>query len=358
MLTILVAASAFSAESSNPEIRWVDARTLRLEGKGWSETASYYDRLPAKAHGVVRAPVWNLSRDSAGMLIRFETDAREIHARWALTSANLAMPHMAATGVSGVDLYVREKAGGKWRWLAVGQPKAQTNSVALVKGLPAGHREYLLYLPLYNGLSSLEIGVPAGAVLRSDGVGREERKPVVFYGTSILQGGCASRPGMAHVAILGRRFDWPVINLGFSGNGKMEPEMGGFIAELDAAVFVLDCLPNMTEAEVAKRIEPFVKTLRARYARTPIVLVEDRTYADAFMQQGRHERNEGARRELKAAWQRLKSSGVKQLYYVKGDRLLGDDGEATVDGSHPTDLGFVRQAEVLAKVLKPLLKHQ
>src|SRR5205823_11246646 len=88
------------------------------------------------------------------------------------------------------------------------------------------------------------------------------RKPVVFYGTSITQGGCASRPGMVHTAILGRRLDRPVINLGFSGNGKMEPELAALLAELDPAVYVLDCLPNLNAQEIRERVGPFVRTLR------------------------------------------------------------------------------------------------
>src|SRR5262249_39664332 len=146
---------------------------------GWTETTAFYDRLPAKAEGVVREPVWNLSRHSAGMCARFVSDAMAIHARWTLTSANLAMPHMPATGVSGLDLYV--KHGRRWRWLACGFPNEQTTRVALVSGLPAGQREFLLYLPLYNGVTSVEIGLPKGTNLaKADPYGPGERKPIVF----------------------------------------------------------------------------------------------------------------------------------------------------------------------------------
>jgi lysophospholipase L1-like esterase len=161
---------------------------------------------------------------------------------------------------------------------------------------------------------------------------------------------------MVHSAILGRRFDHPHINLGFSGNGKMEPELADLLAELDPSVYVLDCLPNMTAAEVTGRVEPFVKKLRAAHPHTPIVLVEDRTYADSFLIASKHERNETSRIALKAAYDRLKKAGVKNLAYIEGEHLLGDDGEGTVDSSHPNDLGFMRQADAFAKVLKPLLR--
>ncbi|MFO0801660.1 MAG: SGNH/GDSL hydrolase family protein [Gemmataceae bacterium] len=186
----------------------------------------------------------------------------------------------------------------------------------------------------------------------------ERGKPVVFYGTSITQGGCASRPGMVHTAILGRRFDVPVINLGFSGSGTLDPEMGDLIAEIDAAAYVLDCLPNLAPKQTAERTEPFVKALRKARPNTPIVLVEDRNYANAPWNPGLKERNTGNHAANKAAFDSLTAAGIKGLHYIPGERLIGDDGEGTVDGSHPTDLGFLRQAEVMAEVLAPLLKKK
>lgn len=343
---------AKARRDENGKTHWYDLRELGIEGQGWNETKHPFDRLPAKAEGVVRAAVWNLSQHSSGLCARFVTDATSIQARWTVTSDRLAMPHMAATGVSGLDLYV--KLDGRWRWLAVGQPKQATNTAALVTGLPAGTREYLLYLPLYNGVSSVEIGLPTGSKL-SQAPPRAVAKPVVFYGTSITQGGCASRTGMVHTAILGRWLDCPVINLGFSGNGKMEPELATLLAQLDPSVYVLDCLPNMTPAEVTQRVPPFVQVLRKAHSQTPILLVEDRDYTDAFLNASRRQRNEGNHAALRSAWEKLTSEGVTGLHYLKGDQLLGDDGEGAVDGSHPTDLGFFRQAEAFQAALKPLL---
>jgi len=335
---------------------WFDIRQLGVEGRGWNDTKDFYDRLPARAEGVVRPPVWELSRNSAGMCVRFVTDATAIRARWALTDPWLYLPNFTAIGKSGLDLYVKTDQG--WRWLAVGQPAAQTNEVTLVEKLIPGKREYLLYLPLYNGTKFVELGVPTNAIIEKAGPWAPGgRKPMVFYGTSILQGLSASRPGMVHNAILGRRFNWPTINLGFSGNGKMEPEMGDLLAELDPSVYVLDCLPNMVAAEIKERVEPFVRKLRAAHPNVPIVLVEDRTLQDSFLIEGRMEYYHlKDRAELKAAYERLKKSGDKNLYYIPGEHLFGDDGEGSVDGSHPSDLGFMRQADIFGKVLGPLLK--
>ena len=351
------------AESDNQAVEkpmhWTDARELEIEGQGWTDTKAAFDRLPAKAEQSVREPVWRLSRHSAGLHLRFITNARSIYARWALTDAWLYLPNMAATGVSGLDLYVKMEDGG-WRWLGVGQPSSQDNTVALAENLLPGTREYLIYLPLHNGVKSLEIGVPEGASILAAGLwdsgGR--RKPILFYGTSIQQGLCASRPGMVHSAILGRRFNWPTINLGFSGEGKMESEMAELLAELDPSVYVLDCLPNMDAQLVRERVEPFVHILRRAHPNTPIVLVEDRTMQDAFLVEYRQAHHDACRRELKDAFRRLTKDGIAELYYLPGADLLGGDGEGTTDGSHPNDLGFMRQAEVFAQVLGPLLDRQ
>lgn len=333
-------------------LAWYDVRDWGVEGRGWSQTARYFDRLPAKAEGVVRKAVWDLSRHSSGMAVRFETDAREISVRYTLMSASLAMPHMPATGVSGVDLYAQDSQG-KWRWLEVSRPAAIKVKAKLGSGIEPGRRAYMMYLPLYNGVESLEIGLAEKAAFRPL---VPRTRPIVFYGTSITHGGCASRPGMAYPAILGRRLDRPTINLGFSGNGRMEAEVGALLAELDPSIYVIDCLPNMAAPAVAERTEPLVRQLRKARPETPIVLVEDRSYTNSPLLPSRREHHAANRAALRAAYDRLVAAGVKGLVYVPGENLLGDDGDACVDGSHPSDLGMFRMADILEPVLKPLLK--
>lgn len=360
-LTAFTAESAVVVDASKSKrddaakLDWYDARAIGLEGQAFTDVKAPYDRLPARAEGKVRAAVWNLSRNSAGLCVRFRTASPAIHCRWTNTSAKLAMPHMPATGVSGVDLYVRDEKGN-WRWLSVGQPKeGTTHTAALVTGLAPAERDYCLYLPLYNGVSQVEIGVAAENKVAQ--LVREEahQLPIVFYGTSITQGGCASRPGMVHTAILGRRLNRPVINLGFSGNGKMEAEVTSCLVDIKAAAFVIDCLPNMTAAEVTSNTAPLVTTLRKAHPTTPIILAEDRTYSDAFLKNDRAQRNATSRAALQKVFAELQLQD-KHLHYLGGDQQLGADGEDTVDGSHPTDLGFLRMADEFSKVLAPLVK--
>ena len=357
--TLLCGSVAFGQTSDAPvELDWHDAKGLTVEGLGFSDVKSPYDRLPARAEGVVRQAVWDLSRDSAGVLVRFTTSTPTLRARWTLTKKTLAGVNMTAIGASGLDLYTKT-GPATCRWLGVGRPTVATAPQAedtLANGLPKGEREFMLYLPLFNGVTSLEIGVPKGTVVKPGSPRPAGRKPIVFYGTSITHGASASRAGMTHVAILGRTFDRPVINLGFSGNGRMEPEVTKFVAELDAAVFVIDCLPNMIAKDVEERGEACVKILRAAHPSTPILLVEDRNYPDGFLIPSRRERNDTNHVALRAVYERLKGDKVENLHYLKADDLLGEDGEGTTDGSHPSDLGFVRQAKEFEKALRRILK--
>lgn len=341
-----------AAQQEKSSIVWHDVQEWGVEGRGFDDTEKYFDRLPARARGIVRSAVWSLSRHSAGMLVRFRTDATEISADYAVTSKSLAMAHMPATGVSGLDLYATDDAG-QWRWVSVVRPSAQQMQVKLATGLKPGLRDYAVYLPLYNGTEYLKIGVPAGTTFEP--IAPRQDPPIVFYGTSITHGACASRPGMPHPAILGRRLNRPVINLGFSGNGKLEKEVGQFLVELNPAVYVLDCLPNMTAAEVKARTEPMVQQLRAAHPRVPIVLVEDRTYADSWIRPSRQVRNDSSRAEFQAAYERMQQAGVNNLYYVPGESLLGEDRDDTTDGSHPSDLGFWRQANAIEPSLRKAL---
>ena len=196
------------------------------------------------------------------------------------------------------------------------------------------------------------LGVSKGA--KFEGLAPRE-KPIVFYGTSITHGACASRPGMVHTAILGRHLDRPVINLGFSGNGRMDAAVGELLTKIDAAVYVIDCLPNMGPADVRQKCVPLVKQLRAARPETPIILVEDRRNTNTWIRDSKdkyHTENHAALRE---SYEALQKEGIAKLYYIPGDNLFGDDAEGSTDGSHPSDLGFVRQTAIFEPVLRQVL---
>jgi lysophospholipase L1-like esterase len=338
------------AIAQDPE--WRDATDFEIEGNGWLNPAAPYVRLPDTAKGKINELAWELSKHSAGISVRFETNAPSIEARWILSYETLEMHHMPSTGVSGLDLYARS-ADGQWRFIGNGRPHQHESEARFVfpENMPSP-RECLLYLPLYNGVQSLQIKVPAGSQLNAPAPRPpQNRQPLVVYGTSIAQGGCVSRPGLVWTSILGRNLDRPVINLGFSASGIMETTVGEVLAELDPAVYIIDCLWNtgdMSQEDYMLRISSLVESIRARHPHTPIVFV-----GQSLIWPEAHPTSFTLKQE--AAVRALQDQGVQGLVIVPGDDLVGDDGEGTVDGVHLNDIGMLRQAEVLAPIVKDLL---
>ena len=327
---------------------WYDAQHLGIEGKGWEDTESKYDRLPQKARGVVPDRVWHFNHFSAGLSVRFGTDAETIRVRWTLVYENKEFAHLADIGTSGIDLYYRNEKSGKLRYCPgdfnTSYPKAIVNITSFK--LPKS-QEYELNLPPYNGVKLVEIGIPKGKKLLQLPA-RSLSNGIVFYGTSITQGGCASRPGMSAVTMVRRKLDVPVVNLGICGNGKMEIEMAELLSELDPAVYVLDCLWNMNTRISSERVEPFIKRLRETRPTTPIVLAEDIHYDDLPTEKG------DIVREVVA---KLTAEGDKNIYFLPNKGMLGEDGDGVCEDRHPNDLGMFRQAEVFIEFLKPILSE-
>jgi lysophospholipase L1-like esterase len=286
------------------------------------------------------------------MSAHFESEAPAIYLRVELDGGiAMAAPHMSATCKSGLDLYARLETG--WRWVATYQPRTVRYAGPLVTGLRDGRRKYQLNLPIYNGVKSLAVGVMAGAHIEP--IPPRKEKPILFYGTSVTQGACASRPGMAFVSIIGRRMDRPVLNFGFSGNGVYEMEVGRFLNEIDPAVFVLDCVGNSTVEQVERRVEPLVRLWREKHPETPILLLERAGFPDEGLVDQGAAAAEPKNEALRKAYERLTAAGVKGLHYRDSHDFLGDDGEGTVDGSHPNDLGMMRYADAVEGALRRIL---
>ncbi len=338
-----------------------------LEGQAWpGETESFYDRLPLRAKKQVRKAVWDLSKDAAGLVIRFRSNATHIVVRYGV-SGRLAFPHMPTTGVSGVDMYAKDSQG-RWMWArgkwSLWSPPSDTITYDYTGIRPNDKyhkmgREYRLYLPLYNHVTWLEIGVPEGALFEPLPVRPE--KPIVVYGTSIAQGACASRPGMAWTNLLERRLDRPVINLGFSGNGKLEKELISLINEIDAKLYVLDCLPNMTaprftDEQVREHIIASVKGLQAKHPATPILLVEHDGYADGAIQPGREKNYTDINRVMEKTFAEMKTMGINNIFLLTKEQI-GQNIYSMVGGTHPSDVGMLLYADAYEKIIRHILQE-
>lgn len=333
-----------SAEESN-DITYYGRAFFRLEGTVIPDALkeSPYDRLPLSYKERVRKPVWELSKSAAGMSIRFFSNTSSIRVKWTVLN-DFKMNHMAETGIKGVDLYFKNK--GNWHYLNTGRPEGIKNESTLIENMSGEMCEFKLFLPLYDGIVDLEIGIDSNSIIKKPL--KNKRKPIIFYGTSITQGGCASRPGMAHTNIISRKLNIDCINFGFSGNGRMEQPIAKLISEADPLFYVIECLPNMLSPEqITNRTIPLVNTIRKNNPETPILFIENFIYEASVLDKKMEESLKELNSALHTEYKKMIKSGFHNIYYVTSENATGTDHEGTVDGVHFTDLGFIRYADFL-----------
>ena len=355
-IAIFLSALCLSVGTWAQNFVYTDAAELPLYGKISEETNSRYERLPSRLEGVSRKEVWKRGRCSSGLYVRFRSDASAISVKWQSTF-DAEQNHMTDTGTRGLDLYAF--ADGEWKAVAPVRPtKKGPNEWTVIRNMEPVEREYMLYLSLYDGVETLEIGVNEGAYVKQPALASPSvEKPIVMYGTSILQGGCASRPGMCYTNIISRRLDRLVYNLGFSGNARLDMEIAELMASVeDPGAFVIDCVPNSTEQMINERGEAFFRVLRDAHPDVPVIFVEDPVFPRSAFDVKLAEEVVGRNVAWTNLFKKLKKSGEKKIYYVSAKDMLGHDGEATSDGSHFTDLGNMRYVENIMPIFKKALR--
>jgi len=326
-----------------------------LLGKISDQTETRYERLPASIKEITRPPVWDLGKNTAGLAIRFCSNSTKIAVKWTLT-LNRYMNHMTPTGIKGLDLYYLEN--GKWEFVDSARPSSndRNNEAVISSNMEQKEREYMLYLPLYDGVTSLDIGINTGAYITQPKADLPVRtKPIVCYGTSILQGGCATRAGMAHTNILNRWFNREFINLGFSGNGQLDYEIAEIMTGHDASLFILDFMPNVNTEQVMEKMEKFYDIIRSKSPDTPVLFIENPMFTQSRYNRDTYEGIKKKNEALNIIFNKLKQRGEKNIKLIHFEGAIGTDGEATVDGIHFTDLGFLRYAEYLYPVIKEMI---
>lgn len=347
----------FQNRAGKSSLTWIDAfdKRISLHGLGWlreNRKRKDFRRLPDRAAPDLSEGVQFLSHCPASVFLSFFTDASDISVD--LTIADLEkMNHMAATGMAGAELYFRE--GSQWHPIGTVRPSFTERKFvgSVLANAPKERREYRLYLPLYKRIERIAVGIsPGSKVEPSPAIG----KPLFFYGTSITQGGCANTSGSDFVSLLGRTLNREVINFGFSGNGKGEPEIARLIREVNAEAFILDYLANVSSELLEKTLPDFVSLLREKHPTTPIILVGNVAYNQTLMDQKLWLELDRKREVLMAVYLNRRSAGDTNLHFIDGHGLLPIAQTGVfVDGVHPTSHGFALVAERLAPQLARIL---
>lgn len=356
-LLVILIAFLCPLRGETPEWNWISptGSNMEVNGLAWfAENGGEWFRLPVRLRDTLPKAVWNLGRAPSGARVRFRTDSNALAVRLDYASAP-DMANMHAFGQTGVDLYL----DGVYRGTATAKKDSKSGEPVEyvyfdLGARPRVERVVTLYLPLYKAAKLLSIGVDKPATIRR-APPYALPKPVVFYGTSITQGGCASRPGMSYEAILSRMLNLDFVNLGFSGNGMGEPEVARMVAEIDAACFVLDFAQNNKTVESLRAVyEPFLNTIREKHPTTQIFVITPISSAREMLADhlGQLER---MREHIRQVASKRIAEGDKRIEIVEGTDLIGPDRlDGFVDTVHPNDLGFQWMAEGLAHRLGKL----
>ena len=332
--------------------QFVNGNTLTVLGRGAKINPKVFHRVDSADQKKLPSRVAELSNNSAGISINFQTNSKSIKVKWVL-GKYMNLWNMTPVAVNGLDMYGWKN--NHWQYVASARPLSDTNTAVIISNLDGRMNTFRLYLPLYSELKSIAIGVDPGSIIRKLDEEFIPKKKVVIYGSSITQGASASRPGMAYPSIIGRDLNVETFNLGFSGSGKMEMAMADILAKMEADVYILDCVPNPSPRQIHDRTVPFIHHLRKMKPNIPIILVESIFREDGNWNgiKGNYVANQNE--EFRKAYEQLIAEKVEKLYYIPSTDLVGNDHEATVDGTHFTDLGFTRIAKKLEDFIKNLL---
>ncbi len=336
------------------KLTWHDASQFEILGRVYPDSLPVYARIPAFRKDVTRYEVYELGQHSAGISIRFRSDSPDIILKWN-TVFNNHMTHMADLGTRGLDLYVLTD-DGRWRYLGPGRPMGNPTYWTAAANMEPKMREYMIHLSLYDQVDRLEIGIDDGYVIEKPVIKSPRRgKPVVIYGTSLAHGATASRPGMAASNILQRELDCEFINLGFSANGKLDYEIAEMMAEVDAAAYIMDNIPNSSVDQINNKTERFVKILRDRHPDTPIIFIEDPKFPAIPLNRQITEEVRRKNEAIRNVYRRMVENGLDNTYYVEQIDLQPEDGDATSDEYHYTDIGFRKYCDTLLPILKKII---
>ncbi len=338
------------------DMTWHKGTDFKLLGRCYPDSLPLYTRIPAFLKPDTREELYELGQHTTGMAIRFRSNTPKMALRWESLTKN-DMTHMASMASRGADLYYLNDEGN-WRFLAPARPMGDPTTWMIIENMEPHMHEYMLYLPLYDGLKSLEIGIRDDSTIENPVADspRSDRKPIVIYGSSIAHGATASRPGMAASNILRRELNTETINLGFSANAHLDYEIARMMADVDASVYVLDFVPNALVSEINEKTENFVRILRERRPDVPLIFIEDPYFTHSQLDTKIKATIDAKNKAVRAVYDKMTEEGMTNTWYVTSDKIVPADGDGSSDSIHFSDRGFRTYCDALLPILKRILK--
>ena len=351
----IILAVALCGSAMAKELKWVDGTSLNICGHTIRNAKNPYSRLATKPYGFTNKAIIRYSQYSTGMYVMFKTNSSQVSAEWSVAAAKIR-DNMTPIVQLGLDLYV--KHNGKWQFCSVGRvstnPQTTTYNKALAKNMDNSEKEFMLYLPLWSEITNLKIGVDSDATIEA--IPSPYKYRVVSYGTSTLHAASPSRAGMAPLARLSRMLGVDFVNFSYSGQGKMEPESAAVLADCETDAIICYCFGNTTAAQVEERVDGFVEQLVKAHPDKAII------FMPPYLNNGIYSLNQVKResatlkREVIARKMAVLTKKYNNVYYIDIPDACGTDLEASIDNSHPNDLGFDRilksYGPKIAKILK------
>lgn len=348
-IVFLMMGSASNINAQGKKPIYTNAATLYTSGKMFT-TAQPFQRVDTVKYPAMPLAVKRLYTYSAGLAICFTTNSTSITAKWCVNKP-VTYPNLTPIASKGLDLYVLKN--GKWQYSGVGRPDKDCSTGALVENMDDSEKSFTLYLPIYSELSSLEIGIDSGSYIKSR---PETKKRILVYGSSITEGASASRPGLAYPAALSRRLGFDFINAGVSGSAKMEPAVIAMLNDVKADAYILDCIPNSSDAVVKERALNMIKAIQAAHPGKPIIMLNSIVREQSFVDAKVNAMVKAQNMAIDSIAHNLLKIKTKDFYYLDTNGFLGDDHEGSTDGIHPNDLGSFRFVEKLQPLIEPILR--
>ena len=347
--TILLSSVAFAA----PKYQYVDALSLTIINKAQNDGLPL-NRIDVEQFDIPKSAKSGL-RNTTGLAVVFSTDSRSIRVKWSTTAKRLGS-NMTPIFHSGLDLYIKEN--GKWVFAGVARPKTvgQEHEYVAVKNMAVGEKECMLYLPMFNGVKSLQIGVEEDAAIKA--IPSPFKHKILFVGSSLTHGASAARPGLCYVARMGRMLNAETPNIGLSGRCRLDDFFANIVCATEADAYFFDTFSNSTKQMIEERLYNFVKRIVAAHPDKPMIFLQTVKRDSGRFDLGARKRNDDQRAAAEVLMKQI-CKEFKNVYFINPGFYIGEDGEGTIDGAHLNDLGVERMLNhTMPKITRILKKYK